>query len=96
MPQPTPDEYVQRGARAHRSGELAGAGREYRAALAAAPGHPVALHNLGLLELQSGRTARAIDLLERAVRAAPDEPAFRASLAQARGAAANDARAGDA
>ncbi|MFO1316696.1 MAG: DUF5672 family protein [Burkholderiales bacterium] len=83
LPQPTADEYVERGARAHHAGEVAGAGREYRAALAAAPGHPVALHNLGLVELQSGRSGRAIELLERAVRNAPDEPAFLTSLGQA-------------
>ena len=86
VPQPTPDEYVERGARAHRTGELAGARREYRAALVSAPGHPVALHNLGLVELQAGRIPRAVDLLQRAVRNAPDEPAFLASLAQAQAA----------
>jgi len=88
VPKPrTPDECVRRGVEAHRAGQLAAADREYRAALALAPEHPVALHNLGLVELQRGRGTHAVEVLERAVAVAPHEVEFRHSLGQALAAA---------
>jgi tetratricopeptide (TPR) repeat protein len=83
----TPDEFVAKGVDAHRAGQLAAADREYRAALALAPAHPVALHNLGLVELQRGRRTHAVEVLERAVAADPRETEFRHSLGQALAAA---------
>ncbi len=85
---PTPDEYVARGVGLHRRGELVAADREYRAALALQPGHPLALHNRGLACLQRGRAGEAVELLERAVAARPQDAQFRLSLSQARTASA--------
>jgi tetratricopeptide (TPR) repeat protein len=83
----SPDEFVATGVAAHRAGQFAAADREYRAALALAPAHPVALHNLGLVELQRGRAAHAVAALERAIAAVPDDVEFQHSYGQALAAA---------
>ena len=79
----SPDEFVAKGVAAHRAGQLAAADREYRAALALAPAHPVALHNLGLVELQRGRAAHAVGVLERAIAVAPHDVEFQHGFGQA-------------
>jgi tetratricopeptide (TPR) repeat protein len=53
----------------HRQGRLDRAERAYEAVLAADPGHVEALHGLGILSLQSGKTDRAVTYLRRAVSA---------------------------
>ncbi len=52
---------------AHQRGDVDAAERDYRAALAAVPSHPVALHFLGVVHFQRDRVADALPLLERAV-----------------------------
>jgi tetratricopeptide (TPR) repeat protein len=79
----TPDEFVDRGTREHRRGDLTSAGREYRAALALNRDHPAALHNLGLVRLQAGRVEEALALIERTTVLLPDQVEVQHSFAQA-------------
>jgi tetratricopeptide (TPR) repeat protein len=60
------------------SGDRAAAAREFDAALRLKPGHPSALMGLGNLCLKNGEEERAMVLLQRAARAAPNafEPHF--------------------
>jgi Flp pilus assembly protein TadD len=81
------DALARAGVDAHRRGDLAGAARSYRAALAAAPDHPVATHYLGVIEYQQGRLGAALPLLERAAAAIPGEPEFHNNLGLALAAA---------
>jgi tetratricopeptide (TPR) repeat protein len=67
----------------HRAGNLAEAGRLYRAALQRVPDHPDALHLLGLVLLQQGDPRQAVPLLERAIRVRPGEPVFHVNLGEA-------------
>ena len=83
----SPDDLAARGMQAHQRGELDAADRDYRAALAAAPDHSVALHYLGVIHYQRHRIAEALPLLERAVAIAPEEPEFHNNLALALAAA---------
>ena len=55
----------------HQAGRLADAEPLYRRVLSAAPGHPDALHFLGLLAHQSGHHADAVELIGQALRAMP-------------------------
>ena len=55
----------------HRSGSLSEAESAYRRILEAAPSHPLALNNLGLLRYQRGDTVEARSLLRRAIAANP-------------------------
>jgi tetratricopeptide (TPR) repeat protein len=74
------DTLARAGFDAHRRGDLAAAERSYRAALAAAPDHPLAMHYLGVVEYQHGRLDAALPLLERAAAAMPGEPEFQNNL----------------
>jgi Flp pilus assembly protein TadD len=65
---------------AHRRGDLAAAENDYRALLAQAPDHPLALHYLGVIAYQRGRPSDALPLLERAAQLRPDEPEFHNNL----------------
>jgi predicted O-linked N-acetylglucosamine transferase (SPINDLY family) len=67
----------------HRAGRLVEAEAGYRKLLAANPNHAEALNLLGLVGLQVGRHADAIQLLERAVRARPEHTGARDNLARA-------------
>jgi len=58
--------------RQHAAGRLPEAEGMYRQILNAAPGHPVALHYLGVLAHQTGRNADAVELIGKALSAAPD------------------------
>ncbi|WP_236783917.1 tetratricopeptide repeat protein [Azospirillum humicireducens] len=51
----------------HQAGRLAEAERGYRAVLSVDPRHADALHLLGVLSLQSGRAAEAVDLIGKAL-----------------------------
>ena len=51
----------------HQGGRLADAERGYRQILAAAPGHPDALHLLGVIAFQVGRHEAAVDLIGKAI-----------------------------
>ncbi len=63
--------------RSHQSGRLDEAVALYRRAIEAAPGHPVALHYLGVLELQRGRAGEAVELIGKAVAARPGDATAR-------------------
>jgi tetratricopeptide (TPR) repeat protein len=76
----SPDGFVARGMQAHQRGELESAEQDYRAALATAPDHPVALHFLGVIHYQRNRIGDALPLLLRAVALRPDEPEFHNNL----------------
>lgn len=58
----------------HRAGRLSEAGRIYQQIIAQQPGHGHALHMLGVLERQMGRSAEAAELIGRAVRLLPPSP----------------------
>ncbi len=82
-----PDDLAARGLQAHQRGELDAAERDYRAALAAMPDHPLALHYLGVIHYQRNRIGDALPLLERAVSLVPAEPEFHNNLGLALAAA---------
>ena len=71
---------LQRAVQSHGSGRLDDAERGYLRFLELNKDHPVALHNLGLLLNQSGRTEQAIDKLERAAELAPDDASIPSNL----------------
>ncbi len=68
------------GTRHHQAGQWAEAERIYRQILVTDPGHPHALHQLGILTMQGGNPAAAIDLFARAIRADRSQAAFHANL----------------
>jgi tetratricopeptide (TPR) repeat protein len=74
------DDLANRALAAHRGGDLEAAERGYRAALAQSPDHALALHFLGVIAYQRGRTNDALPLLERAAKLRPDEPEFHNNL----------------
>ncbi|WP_029009898.1 tetratricopeptide repeat protein [Azospirillum halopraeferens] len=67
----------------HKAGRTAEAERLYREVLDRSPGHPDALHLLGVLSLQAGRPAEAADLIARAVAADAESPVFHSNLGHA-------------
>lgn len=67
----------------HRAGRTAEAERLYREVLSLSPGHPDALHLLGVVALQSGRAAEAADLIGQAVAGDAGSPLFHANLGHA-------------
>lgn len=66
-----------------RAGHLNEAARIYQEILAAQPGHPAALHNLGAVALQGGEAVQGRRLLEAAVAAQPERGEYRLTLAEA-------------
>ncbi|PKU21821.1 tetratricopeptide repeat protein [Telmatospirillum siberiense] len=56
----------------HQAGRLAAAADGYRRVLAEMPGYPYALHGLGVIALQSGRSDEALALIERALAIEPE------------------------
>ncbi|WP_245986922.1 tetratricopeptide repeat protein [Azospirillum thermophilum] len=67
----------------HRAGRTAEAERLYREVLTLSPGHPDALHLLGVLALQSGRAEEAADLIGQAAAGDPGSTLFHANLGHA-------------
>jgi protein O-GlcNAc transferase len=67
----------------HRAGRVRDAERLYRQLVAREADHAGALHLLGVAALEGGRSAEALDWLERAVAAAPANAVYRLSLGQA-------------
>lgn len=65
-----------RGLELQQSGQLHEAAAIYRSILEKDPRHPDALHLLGLIELQTGQEAAAIDLLTRAATVSPTAEFF--------------------
>ncbi|MBE7210259.1 MAG: tetratricopeptide repeat protein [Gluconacetobacter diazotrophicus] len=87
VPPPAPDGLAARlaadGVSRHRAGDRAAADALYRDALSRFAAEPVALHGLGVLALEAGRSGEAIAFLGRATAAAPDraEPYLHLGLA---------------
>ncbi|MEE4119878.1 MAG: tetratricopeptide repeat protein [Paracoccaceae bacterium] len=69
----------------HQAGRLDAAERGYRAILAAAPGHPDTLMQLGRIALARGDARGALSLIEAALKARPDAPPLLLAKAQALG-----------
>ena len=67
----------------HQAGRRQLAEQLYRQVLAADPGHAGALHLLGLLVLQSGRPALAVDYISAAIRLSGNQAVFHANLGEA-------------
>lgn len=68
---------IEEGQRHHQAGRLAEAERSYRVVLDMNPGHPDALHLLGLLAYRGARYEQALDLITQAIAAAPSNPLYR-------------------
>jgi tetratricopeptide (TPR) repeat protein len=69
--------------RLHRAGDLAGAEALYRAILGRRPWEEQAIHLLGVLTLQRGDAAGALELMGRAMALRPGDPLFLANAAEA-------------
>ncbi|SMH44919.1 tetratricopeptide repeat protein [Azospirillum agricola] len=67
----------------HRAGRTDEAERLYRDVLAASPGHPDALHLLGVIALQTGRAEDAVAMIGQAVAGDGGSPLFHANLGHA-------------
>ena len=67
---------LQRAIELHRGNDLAQAEQLYRRVLEREPNHSDALHNLGLIALQTGHAADAVSLLRKAVTLAPSAGAL--------------------
>jgi len=66
---------------AHQTGQLRDARKSYRAVLKQMPNHPVALHFLGITQVQEGQADKGIELVRKAIRAKPDYIEARYNLA---------------
>jgi protein O-GlcNAc transferase len=77
----TNEELLQSAAEHHDAGRLAEAEGLYRQVLEVEPGDVDALHYLGLLYLQMGRTGEALELIEKAGALRPDEAGIEAARA---------------
>jgi len=69
--------------RHHQAGELIAAARGYQAVLVREPNHADAAHLLGVVFHQQGQSAKAVELIGRAVALRPSVAAFHANLAEA-------------
>jgi tetratricopeptide (TPR) repeat protein/ADP-heptose:LPS heptosyltransferase len=78
----TVQQAIQLGLEHHNAGRLQAAEQIYRQVLAQSPEHPEALHLLGVLALQIGRSDVAVDLLQRAVKV-DAHPLYLSNLAEA-------------
>jgi Flp pilus assembly protein TadD len=67
----------------HQSGRLEQAAQMYQSILARQPDHADALHLLGVVALQQGNPARAVELIGRAIAINPSAAAFHCNLADA-------------
>jgi tetratricopeptide (TPR) repeat protein len=57
---------VDEGLKQHSRGNLAAAEKAYNSILEQTPHHPIALHYLGVIALQTNNTSQAVDLIQRA------------------------------
>jgi|CXWL01.1.fsa_nt_gi tetratricopeptide (TPR) repeat protein len=67
---------LDQGKRHHQAGQLAEAERNYQLALNMMPGHPEALHLLGLLAYRVGSYEQAIELITHAIEGTPSSPLY--------------------
>ncbi len=79
----TTDQLLELATRQHRAGDLTDARRLYRLVLAESPIHPVALFQLGVLELQENRPDAAVPLISAAAMAVPSEIRYQFALGEA-------------
>jgi Flp pilus assembly protein TadD len=77
------DAHLQHGKRLHGSGRLAEAGQVYQQVLSAAPLHPEALDMMGVLVLQTGQPAQALEWVQRAIAIKATVPDFHVHHAHA-------------
>ena len=87
------DKLVQAALVHHRAGRLDEASKKYKAALLLLPKHAHALHYLGVLTHQRGDHGKAVELIGRALEAAPDDAQMFCNLAEAQRAAGQPAEA---
>jgi tetratricopeptide (TPR) repeat protein len=87
VPATAADALAARGVAAHKRNEFDAAERDYRAALAIAPEHPLALHYLGVVMYQRSQLQDALPMLERAATLAPRDPEVHNNLGLALAAA---------
>ena len=74
------DADFQRAFARHRSGDRAGAEREYRAILKQTPDHARTLHFYGVLKHEGGEGKQAVELIGRAVRLDPENAMYHSNL----------------
>ncbi len=74
---------VRQGLSHHQAGRFAQAEAIYRRVLAVEPGHPGALHLLGVLASQAGRHDRAVQYISDAIRRDGFQPVYHTSLGEA-------------
>jgi len=67
---------LDQGKRHHQASQLAEAERNYQLALNLSPGHPEALHLLGLLAYRVGSFDQAIELIRHAIDGTPNSPLY--------------------
>jgi predicted O-linked N-acetylglucosamine transferase (SPINDLY family) len=82
MSDPTIERTLELALRHHQAGRLAEAGALYGQILARDPGHPDALHLSGVLAGQFGKPRVAVELISRAIQAAPEQAAYYANLSE--------------
>ncbi|MGB5802226.1 MAG: tetratricopeptide repeat protein, partial [Mesorhizobium sp.] len=70
------DQHVRQALALHQAGRAGEAEALYRQVLAVKPDHAAALHFLGILLHQGRRSADGVALIEKSVRAAPNNPDF--------------------
>lgn len=94
VPPSTRDVALQEALSDHRAGRLAAAEKAYRALIDAQPHNAVASHGLGVLLVQTGRSADGLAYLKSALETNKAEPLYYFSLARGLLAAGNPAEAG--
>src|ERR1700722_10587845 len=80
MATPTLQQMLQTALQHHQAGRLPEAEVIYRQVLAQSPGHPGALHLLGVLAGQVGRVDLAIEMVGQAAQSAPDSSQIQSDL----------------
>lgn len=81
--QKPPDPEFQAALSIHQAGRLAEAEALYQAILSARPGHPDAMHLIGVVKVQSGQPEAGIDWITRAIAINPDNAVFHSNLGKA-------------
>ncbi len=81
--QKPPDLEFQAALATHQSGRLAEAEALYQAILSTRPGHPDAMHLIGVVKVQSGQPEIGIDWITRAIAVNPDNAVFHSNLGKA-------------
>ena len=74
---------VQKGTQLHQAGQVQEAETTYRQVLDINPDHADANHLLGVLLIQVGKPAQAVELISRAIATAPDQPLYHGNLGTA-------------